>query len=125
MERSLALDALPYAPADPVVCFDERPCCLIGDTLHPRSRQPGKARKQHYTYAKLGSCALLAAIEPLTGRRLGHVYPQRTKRADTLVCPALAAQYPDAIKIRLVQDKLTTPTASSFDAHLPADEAFA
>jgi hypothetical protein len=125
MERILALYALPYDPLYPVVCFDERPCFLIGDTLIPRPMQPGKVRKEHYTYEKLGSCALLAAIEPLTGRRLGQVHPQRTKREYTLFCQALAAQYPDAIQIRLIQDNLNTHNASSFYEHLPAEEAYA
>jgi transposase len=125
MEQLLALYALPYDPAYPVVCFDERPCFLIGDRLTPVPMSSGKVRKQHYTYEKLGSCALLAALEPLTGRRLGQVHAQRTKREYTLFCQALAAQYPDAIKIRLVQDNLNTHNASSFYEHLPAAEAYA
>jgi hypothetical protein len=125
MEQILALYALPYDPAYPVICFDERPCFLIGDMLTPIPMQPGTVRKQHYTYEKLGSCALLAAIEPLTGLRLGQVHPQRTKREYTLFCQALAAQYPDAITIRLVQDNLSTHNASAFYEHLPAAEAFA
>jgi hypothetical protein len=125
MEQLLALYALPYDPAYPVVCFDERPCFLIGDRLTPVPMQPGKVRKQHYTYEQLGSCALLAAIEPLTGRRLGQVHAQRTKREYTLFCQALAALYPDALKIRLVQDNLNTHNASSFYEHLPAAEAYA
>jgi hypothetical protein len=125
MEQLLALYALPYDPQYPVVCFDERPCFLIGDTLLPQPMQPGKVRKEHYAYEKLGSCALLAAIEPLTGRRLGQVHPQRTKREYMVFCQALAVQYPDAIKIRLVQDNLNTHNASAFYEHLPADEAYA
>ena len=58
MEQILALYTLPYDPAYPVVCFDERPCFLIGDRLTPVPMQPGKVRKQHSTYEKLGSCAL-------------------------------------------------------------------
>ncbi len=85
----------------------------------------GEIAKQHYEYDKLGSCALLAAVEPLTGRRLGQVYERRTKREFTLFCQALAAQYGDATKIRLVLDNLNTHNASSFYEHLPAEEAFA
>jgi hypothetical protein len=125
MEQILALYALPYDPQYPVICFDERPCFLIGETLTPVPMRPGQVRKEHYAYEKLGSCALLAAIEPLTGRRLGQVHPQRTKREYTLFCQALAAMYPDAIKLRLVQDNLNTHNASAFYEHLPADEAFA
>jgi len=125
MEHLLAIYALPYDPGYPVVCFDERPCFLIGDTLVPLPMQEGKPRKQHYAYEKFGSCALLAAIEPLTARRLGQVHARRTKREYTLFCQALAADYPEAIKIRLVQDNLNTHNASSFYEHLPAAEALA
>jgi len=125
MEAILALYALPYDPAYPVICFDERACFLIGDTLVPVPMQPGKTRKQHYEYEKLGSCALLAAIEPLTGRGLGQVHRQRTKREYTLFCQALARGYPEARKIRLVQDNLNTHNASAFYESLPAGEAFA
>lgn len=117
--------ALPYDLAYPVICFEQRPCFLIGDTLVPVATKPGKPRKQHYEYEKLGSCALLAAIEPLTGRRLGQVHRQRTKREYTQFPQTLAAHYPDATKIRLVQDNLNTHNASAFYESLPAEEAFA
>ncbi len=87
--------------------------------------QPGQVRKEHYAYEKNGSCTLLAAIEPLTGQRLGLVRTQRTKKEYTEFCQALAAAYPKAIKIRLVQDNLKTHNASSFYQNLPAAEAFA
>ena len=125
MEHILDLYAQPYDPAYPVVCFDERPCFLIGDTLQPRAMRKGEIQKQHYAYEKLGSCALLAAIEPLTGRRLGQVCERRTKREFSAFCQQLAAQYADATRIRLVLDNLTTHNASSFYENLPAKEAFA
>jgi hypothetical protein len=125
LEQILALYALSYDPAYPVVCFDERPCFLIGDTLLPRPMRKGELRKQHYEYEKLGSCALLAAIEPLTGRRFAQVHERRTKREFTQFCLVLAAAYPNAIKIRLVLDNLNTHNASSFYAHLSAEEAYA
>ena len=78
-----------------------------------------------YAYEKLGSCALLAMIEPLTGQRLAQVHPQRTKREYTLFCQAVAAKYPNAIKIRMVQDNLNTHDTSAFYENLPADKALA
>ena len=123
MEVILSLYALPYDPAYPVVCYDERPCFLIGDQIEPVAMQTGQVRKEHYAYEKNGSCALLAAIEPLTGFRLGQVHPQRTKKEYTLFCRALAAEFPEAIKIRLVQDNLNTHDVSAFYENLPADEA--
>jgi len=123
MEQLLWLYALPSDPQYPVLCYDERPCFLIGDRIEPIAMQTGKLRKEHYAYEKLGSCALLAAIEPLTGFRLAQVHERRTKKEYTLFCQALAAQFPDAIKIRLVQDNLNTHDTSAFYENLPADEA--
>jgi hypothetical protein len=119
------LYAQPYDPAYPLVCFDERPCFLIGDKLSPRPMRKGEITKQHYEYEKHGSCALLCAIEPTTGVRLGRVYQRRTKREFMLFCQELAALYDRATKVRLVLDNLNTHNASSFYEHLSADEAFA
>ena len=119
----LRLYSLPYNEEYPVVCFDERPCFLIGERVEPIAMQTGKVRKEHYAYEKLGSCALLAAIEPLTGFRLAQVHERRTKKEYTLFCQALAAQFPAAIKIRLVQDNLNTHDTSAFYENMPADEA--
>ncbi|MBT7190306.1 MAG: IS630 family transposase, partial [Anaerolineae bacterium] len=41
----------------------------------------------------------------------------------TLFMQALAAAFPDAKKIRVVQDNLNTHDVSAFYEHLPADEA--
>ena len=125
MEKLLWLYALPYDKHCPVVCFDERPCFLIGEEIEPLSLQRGKIAKEHYAYEKRGSCALLAAIEPLTGQRYAHVYAQRTKKEFTRFCQALAAAYPHAITIRLVLDNLNTHNASAFYEHLSAEEAYA
>jgi hypothetical protein len=125
MEQILWLYALTYNPLYPVICFDERPCFLIGDAVEPLAMQSGQVRKEHYAYEKHGSCALLAAIEPLTGKRWAQVHARRTKREFALFCQALAAAYPEAIKIRLVLDNLNTHDISAFYENLPADEAFA
>lgn len=125
MEKLLWLYALPYKPLYPVVCFDERPCFLIGDVMAPLLMQRGHVRKEHYAYEKNGACALLAAIEPLTGKRVAQVHAQRTKKEYTQFCQAMAAAWPTATKIRLVQDNLNIHTTSAFYEHLPAAEAFA
>lgn len=125
MELILWLYAQPHDPLYPVVCLDERPCFLIGDVVEPLAMQTGQVRKEHYAYAKLGSCTLFAAIEPLTGNRLAQVHTRRTKREFALFCQAVAAAYLGATKIRLVLDNLNTHNASAFYENLPADEAFA
>lgn len=98
---------------------------LLGEVVAPLPVEKGQVRKEHCTYERYGSCALLAAIEPLTGKRLGQVHTQRTKKEYTLFCQALAARYPEAKKIRLVQDNLNTHNTSSFYEHLGAKDAFA
>ena len=125
MEQILGLYAQPHDPHYPVVCFDERPCFLIGEAVEPLALQSGQVRKEHYAHEKNGSCALLAALELLTGKRLASVSPQRTKKEYTQFCQQLTAAWPEAIKIRLVQDNLNTHNASSFYENLPAHEAFA
>lgn len=124
MERLLWLYAQPHDPQHPVICFDERPCFLIGEQLAPLPLQAGQVGKEHYAYIKNGSCALLAAIEPLTGKRLAEVYPQRTMREYTAFCQAIVARWPEAKTIRLVQDNLNTHSMGAFYRHLPADQAF-
>ncbi len=123
MEELLWLYALPYDPRYPVLCFDERPCFLIGDKVAPLALQRGKVRKEHYAYEKFGSGTLFASIAPLTGHRIAQVHARRRKREYTWFCQAIAVAYPDAIKIRMVQDNLNTHDTSAFYESLPADEA--
>jgi hypothetical protein len=125
MELLLWLYLQPLNPQRPVVCFDERPCFLIGQELAPQALRPGQVAKEHYAYKKNGSCTLLAAIEPLSGQRLAQVTSRRTKKEYTEFCQALAQAYPQAQKICLVQDNLNTHNASAFYEHLPPGEAFA
>lgn len=124
MERILYLYALPYDPLYLVVCFDERPCFLIGDLIAPFAAQPGKTAKEHYAYSKHGCCALLAAVEPLSGQRLATVFERRTKKEYAFFLKELASAYPNAIKIRLIQDNLNTHNASSLYETFPAEKAF-
>jgi hypothetical protein len=124
MEQILWLYAQPYDEQYPVVCFDERPCFLMGDKVAPTAMQSGKVKREHYAYEKNGSCALLAAIEPLTGQRIVQVHQQRTKKEYCLFMQELASRYPNALKIRVVQDNLNTHNKGAFYENLPADKAF-
>ena len=121
----MALDGLAYAPQYPVVCDDERPCFLIGERLEPVALQRSQLRKEHYASEKRGSAALVAAIDPLTGRRLAQLHQRRTKREYTLFCQALAKAYPETRRIQLVQHNLNPHGVSPFYEKLPTDEALA
>lgn len=125
MERILWLYSLPHDPLLPVICFDERPCFLIGEAIAPLNPQPNQVAREHYAYTKNGSCCLLAAIEPLTGVRLAQVLAQRTKREYALFLKELSKRFPDALKIRLIQDNLNTHDMSALYETFEPQEAFA
>jgi hypothetical protein len=125
MEQILSLYALPYSEHYPVICFDERPCFLIGDHVAGLEMKAGQARREHYAYEKHGSCALLMAIEPKTAKRLARVFDRRTKQEYAHFMKELASRYPEAKKIRVVQDNLNTHSTSSFYETFSAAEAFA
>ena len=124
MERILWLYGLPYNPCFPVLCYDERPCFLIGEAVTALAMKAGQAAREHYAYEKNGSCNLLASIEPLTGRRIVNVFDQRRKKEFALHFQRLAEEFPGAEKIRVVLDNLNTHNASAFYEAFPAEEAF-
>ena len=124
MENILRLYRLDYDQYYPVLCFDERPCFLIGDVVKGLELKPGQVYKQHYEYEKNGSCCLLLAIEPLTGKRIAMVYDQRRKIEYAEFMQIVASHFPKAIKIRLIQDNLNTHNYSSFYERFEAQTAY-
>lgn len=125
MEQILKLYALPLDEQYPSVCFDEHLCFLIGEEVAGLGMKAGQPTREHYAYEKHGSCALLMAIEPKTGKRLAQVRDQRTKQDYAEFMKELAALYPAAEKIRVVQDNLNTHNTSAFYEAFSAEEAFA
>jgi transposase len=65
------------------------------------------------------------AVEPLAGYRIVKVTKRKTKKDYAEFMKQLAAHYPDAEKIILVQDNLNTHNPSSFYEVWDAPEAFA
>jgi hypothetical protein len=124
MENILDLYEQPYDPKHPVICYDERPCQLIDDVIVPIPMKPGKPRKRDYEYRRNGTCCILIAFEPLTGKRFIQVVKHRTKAVYARFMKLLAQQYPDAESIQLVQDNLNTHTAGSFYSVFSPQEAF-
>ena len=125
LEQLLYLYALPYDERFPVVCFDERPCFLIGGRVEGLALQAGPAAREPYRCTKNRSCALLRAIGPKPGQRRARVYGRRTKQEYAQFLKELAALYPTAEKIRLVQDNRNTHNLSSLYETFPAADAFA
>lgn len=125
MEKVLDIYERPYDPKRPVVCFDERPCQLLGDVVVPMLMKPGNPQRQDYHYERKGTCVVLLALEAQKGSRIAEVRGQKTKKDYAQFMKTLAAQYPEAEKIILVQDNLNTHTPASFYETFPAQEAFA
>jgi len=114
----------PYDPKHPVICFDERPCQLIGDAIIPVPIKPGSPKKEHYEYIRNGTCCIFLAFEPRAGNRIVCVKERRTRVDYADFMKTLALRYPEAETILLVQDNLNTHTAGSFYEALPPEEAF-
>lgn len=125
MEQVLDTYEQSYDYRRPVVCFDERPCQLLGDVLMPIPMKSGRVERQDYHYERHGTCVVLMAVEPLAGHRIVKITEQRTKKDYAEFMKTLASNYPEAEKIILVQDNLNTHNPSSFYETFDAPEAFA
>ena len=125
MEKVLDIYERPYDPKRPVICFDERPCQLLGDVMMPMSMKPGSPQRQDYHYERKGTCVVLMALEPKKCHRFSEGREQRTRKDYAQFIKTLSGQYPEAEKIILVQDNLNTHSPASFYETFPADEAFA
>jgi len=124
MEDVLDLYAELYDVAYPVVCFDELPVQLIGETRTPIPMAPGRPARMDYEYTRHGTCNVFVAVEPKRGRRQLTVTARRTRvdfarQMQWLVDVA----YPHATTIRVVLDNLNTHTAAALYETLPAAEA--
>jgi hypothetical protein len=125
MEDILHLYNLPFDEKRRIVCFDELPVQLLAEVVTPLVLKAGHPTRFDYEYERHGTCSLLVAFEPLTGRRLVETSKQRTKADYCRFMQRVSEMYPSAEKIVLVQDNLNTHHASSFYENLPPEEAFA
>jgi hypothetical protein len=124
MEDVLELYAEPYQGRQPVVCFDERPCVLHGDTRPAVPAQPGRVARYDYEYQRNGHCNLFMLFQPAAGWRYTKVTEQR-KKSDFAECmrELVDVHFPDAEKIQVVMDNLNTHTPASLYAVFPPAEA--
>jgi len=124
MEDVLDTYELPYNPERPVVCMDEKPYQLLGETRQPVEMKPGSDRKVDYEYVREGTCSIFAVTEPLAGRRHVSVRERRTATDWAEEIKHVAdVMYPDAEKIVLVMDNLNTHTTASLYKAFEPEEA--
>jgi hypothetical protein len=111
MEEVLETYEKAYDPVCPVVCMDEQPVQLIGET-----RVPIPATKEHpervdYEYERKGTASIFMFAEPLCGFRQATARPRRTKEDWAHeVAHLLDTRYADNERIVLVCDNLNTHT---------------
>ena len=97
-------------------------CCTASPLrrYRPCRRSPHRGSSPH---VRQDTACLLVAFEPGTGQRLVEVSARRTGADYYRFMRVLAAAYPQAEKIVLVQDNLNTHTDAVFYQHLPAAQA--
>lgn len=123
MEKVLDVYKLPLDPSHPVVCMDESPKQLIGETrvLIPASK--GQPARYDYEYKRNGVCNIFMASEPLSGKRMVKITERRTKQDWAVFLEEIADQYQSAEKITLVMDNLNTHDPGSLYETFRPDKA--
>lgn len=124
MEDVLDIYEMPYNPQIPVVCMDEKPYQLLGETREPLHVRCGDTKKIDYEYVRNGTCSIFAFIEPLGGRH--HVSAREHRTATDWaeeIKYLVDEMYPDVEKIILVMDNLNTHKPASLYKKYPPQEA--
>lgn len=123
MEDVLDVYTRPLDPKCPLVCMDELPKQLIGETRAPLPPEPGLPERFDYEYVRNGVANIFCLSEPLLGTRELVVTEHRTKEDwARLIKDLVDVRHPDAEKIVLVLDQLNTHTpASLYEAFPPAE----
>ena len=102
------------------LCFDERPCQLLGLVLTPSPPKPGATLKEHQEYVRNGVRNVLLAYNLDTGQR--YLQDTTTKnKADYARFMDWLVQTLYPAKIQLVQDNYSTHTYGAFYEHLPVE----
>jgi hypothetical protein len=124
MEAVLAVYQLPHDPRFPVVCMDESSRQLVGEVHPPIPMARGHGQIVDHESVRHGVAMLFVEVEPLAGRRHVEVTERRTRGEWARFIKAmLDERYPDAIKVRLVMDKLNTHAIASLYETFPPAEA--
>lgn len=78
MEDVLDIYEMPYDPAVPVVCMDEKPYQLSDEAREPLPPRPGDTQKTDSEYIRKGTCSIFVFVEPLGGVRHVSVREHRS-----------------------------------------------
>ena len=111
MEDVLEVYHRPYHERRPLVCLDEVPVQLVGETRTPLPARPGEPERYDYEYRRNGTANLFMVFQPLLGVRWVKVTARRTAKDLAEVLRELVEDiYDQARKVVLVTDNLNTHT---------------
>ena len=111
MEDVLETYQRPRDPDRPLVCLDETSKQLIVETRAPIPAKPGQPARHDYEYERNGVANLFMMFAPLEGWRHVKVTDHHAAVDYAQVLKELSdVHFPDAEKIVLVQDNLSTHT---------------
>jgi transposase len=136
MEDVLDLEACPRAghrpdpgaeepdPQRPVVCFDESPIQLLGEVRHPIPPEPGQVERYDCEYRRNGTANVFVILDANRPWRRAKVTERRTAE-DFAICmrDLTEIHYPEAERIRVVLDNLSTHSAGALYQTFPAEQA--
>jgi transposase len=124
MEDVLELYAEPPDPKRPVVCFDETPRQLIGESRVPVAAKPGSPPRIDYEYVRNGTANVFMMLDVNRPWRRAKVTDHRAA-IDFADCmrELVDTHYPNADLIRVVLDNLSTHTPGSLYARFEPEEA--
>ena len=107
----------------PVVCFDETPRQLIGESRVPVPPKPGRPARFDYEYVRNGTANVFMFVDAHRSWRHAKV-TERRACGDFAECmrDLVDTHYPTAERIRVVLDNLSTHTASAlYETFEPAE----
>lgn len=124
MEDVLELYAEPPDRARPVVCFDETPRQLIGESRVPVEAKPGRPARIDYEYVRNGTANVFMFFD--AHRRWRHAkVTDRRAAGDFAACmrDLVDQHYPETERIRVVLDNLSTHSPASLYETFAPEEA--
>jgi len=124
MEDVLDLYAEVPDPKRPVVCFDESPTQLIGEVRQPIPAEPGQLERYDCEYKRNGTVNLFIFLDVHRPWRKVKVTERRTAKDFAICMRELSdVHFPEAARIRVVLDNLSTHSAGALYQAFPACEA--
>ncbi len=124
MEAVLDVYQTKYNPEVPVICLDEGMKQLVKEIQIPIAAQAGQPERVDYEYERNGTANLFMVCEPMKGWRRVKVTQRKTAiNYAHLLKELVDVDFPDAQKLRVVQDNYATHSPASLYKAFEPEEA--